>query len=143
MFAAAEGSLPQPVEPGDAGATVSTNSLRVLGGEGAKPDFIQQLQVSSGVVTPNGDGVIDLLKIDYELFLLPDPVPVLLNVYDLQGRRRARIEVGMQGAGPQQAFWDGRDEQGLLLAPGLYLLDVELKAEFKSIRNLRPVGVAY
>ena len=143
VFAAAEGSLPQPVEPGDAGATVSTNSLRVLGGEGVKPDFIQQLQVSSGVVTPNGDGVNDLLKVDYELFLLPDPVPVLLNVYDLQGQRRARIEVGMQGAGPQQAFWDGRDEQGLLLAPGLYLLDVELKAEFKSIRNLRPVGVAY
>ena len=143
VFAVEEGSLPQPVEPGDAGASVSTNSLRVLGGAGAKPDFIQQLQLSSGVVTPNGDGVNDRLRIDYELFLLPDPIPVSLNVYDLQGRRRARVAVGLQGAGPQRAIWDGRDERGALLPPGLYLLDVELEAEFKSIRNLRPVGVAY
>ena len=83
------------------------------------------------------------MTVDYELFLLPDPIPVALNVYDLQGRRRARIPVGVQGAGVQQATWDGRDEQGALLAPGLYLLDLELESEFKNIRHLRPVGVAY
>ena len=90
-----------------------------------------------------GDGVNDRLAIDYELFLLPDPIPVALNIYDLQGRRRAPIEVGVQSAGLQQLFWDGRDERGPVLAPGLYLLDIELAAEFKIIRNLRPVGVAY
>ena len=37
----------------------------------------------------------------------------------------------------------GRDERGVLLAPGIYLLDVEIAAEFKSIRSLHPVGVAY
>ena len=75
--------------------------------------------------------------------VLPDPIPVALNVYDLQGRRRAHIEVGIQGAGLQRAAWDGRDERGVLLAPGIYLLDVEIAAEFKSIRSLHPVGVAY
>jgi hypothetical protein len=143
VFSAEEGGLPQPIEPGDASVAVSTNSLRVLGIEGATPDFIQQLRLSSGIITPNGDGVNDRLAIDYELFLLPDPIPVVLNIYDLQGRRRAHIEVGVQSAGLQQVFWDGRDERGALLDPGLYLLDIELAAEFKIIRNLRPVGVAY
>lgn len=143
VFSAEEGGLPQPIEPGDASVAVSTNSLRVLGIEGATPDFIQQLRLSSGIITPNGDGVNDRLAIDYELFLLPDPIPVALNIYDLQGRRRAHIEVGVQSAGLQQVFWDGRDERGALLDPGLYLLDIELAAEFKIIRNLRPVGVAY
>ena len=143
VFASGEGGLPQPVESGDASVDIATNSLRVLGGEGETPDFIQDLRLSSGVVTPNGDGVNDRLTVAYELFLLPDPIPVALNVYDLQGRRRAHIEVGIQGAGLQRAAWDGRDEQGVLLAPGIYLLDVEIAAEFKSIRSLHPVGVAY
>ena len=143
VFASGEGGLPQPVESGDASVDIATNSLRVLGGEGATPDFIQDLRLSSGVVTPNGDGVNDRLTVAYELFLLPDPFPVARNVYDLQGRRRAHIEVGIQGAGVQRAAWDGRDERGVLLAPGIYLLDVEIAAEFKSIRSLHPVGVAY
>ena len=29
------------------------------------------------------------------------------------------------------------------LAPGLYLLDLSLKAEFETIRHLRPLSVAY
>ena len=105
--------------------------------------FIQRLQFSTGVVTPNGDGVNDRLTIDYELFLLPEPIPVEIHIYDLQGRRLTRIEVGEQEAGPQRISWDGRDERGQILTPGLYLLDVNLRAELKSIRHLRPIGVAY
>jgi hypothetical protein len=143
VFDSGAGSLPQPVEPGDAGEGVSTSSLRVLGGEGRTPRFIQRLQFSTGVVTPNGDGVNDRLTIDYELFLLPEPIPVEIHIYDLQGRRLTRIEVGEQEAGPQRISWDGRDERGQILTPGLYLLDVNLRAELKSIRHLRPIGVAY
>lgn len=143
VFAVDTGGLPQPIEPGDAGVAVSTNSLRVLGGEGTTPDFIQALRLSSGVVTPNGDGINDRLTIDYELFLLPDSVPVALDIYDLQGRRQAHIEIGAQSAGMQRVYWDGRDERGELLTPGLYLLDLSLDAELKSIRNLHPLGIAY
>ena len=70
-------------------------------------------------------------------------MPVVLNVYDLAGNRRAQMEVGAQGTGPQRAFWDGRDEQGALLPPGLYLLDLALVTEAKRGRALRPVGLVY
>ena len=138
MLAEGESRLPQPIEPGDASAAVSTNSLRVLGAADTASEVIQRVRLSSGIITPNGDGVNDRLAIEYALFLLPAPVPVVLNVYDLAGNRRAQMEVGAQGTGPQRAFWDGRDEQGALLPPGLYLLDLALVTEAKHGRSLGP-----
>ena len=138
-----ENRLPQPIEPGDASAAVSTNSLRVLGAANPDAEIVQRVRLSSGVVTPNGDGVNDRLALEYALFLLPAPVPVVLDVYDLAGNRRAHVEIGAQGTGPQRAFWDGRDEQGALLPPGLYLLDLALVTEAQHGRALLPVGLAY
>ncbi|MFT5087424.1 MAG: hypothetical protein ACI8PG_001784, partial [Planctomycetota bacterium] len=45
--------------------------------------------------------------------------------------------------GPQHVEWDGRDGKGRVLAPGLYLLEIALRAELKTFRHLRPIGVAY
>ena len=94
-------------------------------------------------MTPNGDGVNDRLAIDYTLFRLPATVPVVLNVYDLQGVRLARRALGVQSAGPQSVEWDGRDAAGQMLAPGLYLVEIALESEFKTFRHLQPLGVAY
>ena len=94
-------------------------------------------------MTPNGDGVNDRLAIDYTLFRLPAPVPVVLNIYDLQGVRLGRRAFGVQSAGPQSVEWDGRDAAGQMLAPGLYLVEIALESEFKTFRHLQPLGVAY
>jgi hypothetical protein len=136
-------NLPQQVEPGDAAAGVSTNNLRVLGGSEKAGAIIDDLVFSSGVVTPNGDGFNDRLVLSYTLFRLPAPIPVELNLYDLGGRRLARLDLGLQGAGPQKVEWDGRGEGGKLLLPGMYLAEIALQAELKTFRHLRPVGVAY
>ena len=60
------------------------------------------------------------------------------------GRRRvARVDMGIQDSGPQQVTWDGRDERGQVLAPGLYLLSVALDTESTQSPQLRPLGIAY
>ena len=46
-------------------------------------------------------------------------------------------------AGAQEISWDGRDEGGRLLPPGLYLMDLNLRAEHGTIRHIQPIGVAY
>ena len=51
--------------------------------------------------------------------------------------------MGTQSAGPQQVFWDGRDEEGRLLPPGLYLVVLHLDSELEELRRMQPVGIAY
>ena len=136
-------SLPQQIEAGDATAAVNTNSLRVLGGAQEAETPIENLAFSSKVLTPNGDGANDVLAISYTLFRLPAPVPVAFNIYDLRGVWVGGGEVGMQSAGPQIVQWDGRDAGGELLAPGLYLVEIALKSEFKTFRHHQPLGLAY
>ena len=136
-------SLPQQIEAGNATDEVSTNSLRVLGGEQEAETPIENLAFSSKVLTPNGDGANDVLAISYTLFRLPGPVPVALNIYDLRGIQIHTLDAGMQGAGPQTVQWDGRDASGKLLVPGLYVMEIALKAEFKTFRHQQPLGLAY
>ncbi len=135
--------LPQPVVGADVGAAISTNSLRVLGTTEQTTAFIQNLTFSAAVFTPNGDGINDQLHVAYSLFRLPEPVPVVLEVYSLDGRRVALVEAGLQNAGPQSLRWDGRDETGQRLPPGLYLTALNLRSEFAAAPQLRPLGIAY
>jgi len=135
--------LPQPVVGADVGEALSTNSLRVLGITEQTTAFIQNLTFSSAVFTPNGDGINDELRIAYSLFRLPEPVPVVLEVYSLDGRRLALVEAGLQNAGPQSLRWDGRDQTGQWLPPGLYLTALNLRSEFAADPQLRPLGIAY
>ncbi len=136
-------ALPQPVEPGDASAALGTNGLRVLGmaGQGAGP--VVGLDFSTRVLTPNGDGVHDEVDIGYALVGLPEAVPVVFKVYSLDGRRVAKRSLGVQRFGAQRVRWDGRDEGGVLLSPGIYLVEVAPEAEWAGARRLRPLTLIY
>ena len=136
-------TLPQPIVSGDASELLSTNSLRVLSVSDQQPALVQNLRFSTPVLTPNGDGVHDELRMAYALYGLPEQVPVELAVYALDGRHVASVSQGLQTAGPQTARWDGRDAQGAALPPGVYLISVVLQSERRAAALLRPVGVAY
>ena len=79
----------------------------------------------------------------YSLFRLPGAVPVALEVYALDGRRIARLDKGLQDSGPQAITYDGRDESGQLLPPGLYLLSIALQTQSVQAKQLLAVGIAY
>lgn len=135
--------LPQPIESGDANPATATNSLRVLSTAGSTHKLIEDLALSGTAFTPNGDGINDRLTIAYSLFGLPQAVEAELRIYTLDGRQTAARPLGLQAAGAQRVFWDGRDQNGNLLPPGLYLLGVELHTEAGGRAHLRPVGIAY
>ncbi len=143
VYNAGVDALPQPVEPGDASAELGTNSLRVLGMAGQSTGPVVGLDFSTRVLTPNGDGVHDEVEISYALVGLPEAVPVAFKVYSLDRRRVAKRSLGSQRFGAQRVRWDGRDEGGVLLSPGLYLVEVVPEAEQTGVRRLRPLTVIY
>ena len=108
-------SLPQPVRGGDVGDDIATSTLRVLASSTTQAEKIRDLRLSTAVVTPNDDGVNDLLEIEYALLGLPRTVAVRLNIHALDGRKVATLSVGAQKSGLQRIRWDGRDANGALL----------------------------
>jgi hypothetical protein len=57
-------------------------------------------------------------------FELPRAGAVTLAIYDVAGRRIARLVDGELPAGPHQATWDGRDEGGRSVPAGVYFYDL-------------------
>ena len=100
--------LPQPIEPADVSAALGTNGLRVLGMAADREGPVAQLAFSTGVLTPNGDGIHDEVEISYALVGFPEAVRVALHVYALDGRRVAARDLGHQRFGAQIGRWDGR-----------------------------------
>jgi hypothetical protein len=81
------------------------------------------------------------IQIDLAKVQLPQPLNVA--VYDLAGNLVRRLwERELRTAGRQGLEWDGRDDQGRLVVPGLYLLRVESKADVGDVW-VGSVGVVY
>ena len=90
------------------------------------------------VFTPNGDGVNDFTVIEFTLTKVAAPRRVDVELFDLSGRRVSRLNaerlIGGRYVHPllnkEQArfvpgFWDGMDESGELVPPGIYLFTVK------------------
>jgi len=57
-------------------------------------------------------------------FDLPEEGPVSLRVYDVTGALVTTLVEGTLAAGPHQATWNGRDDEGRTVPAGLYLASV-------------------
>lgn len=55
-------------------------------------------------------------------FTLPAAGPAILELLDVSGRRVARLAEGAFEAGRHVARWDGRDENGRTVSPGVYFV---------------------
>jgi hypothetical protein len=61
---------------------------------------------------------------------------VTLSVYDVTGRRVARLVDGILPAGTHSTAWDGMSEGGLRLASGVYMYEVAMGGERLSRRMI-------
>ncbi len=81
------------------------------------------------MVTPNGDGVGDEIRIEFDALKLQTPRPLL------------GIEAGL--AQHYSLVWDGRDTDGRVVPPGSYLLRLEIEGDSRNQTVQRLVSVAY
>ena len=132
---------PQSIDPGDANAAVSTNSIEVLA-LSEKLDVLSALDVRSAAVTPNGDGRNDTFELAYSL-LGVQTSQVAFAIYDLRGRKVRTLSVGSRSEGRYVEEWDGRGEGTGRVAPGLYLARLSVETDAGDFTRTRIIAVAY
>jgi hypothetical protein len=141
--------LPQPVQGGDVVDFANTdqlsdrNSLAVIADISTQGNnLVANFTVAPNPFTPNGDGINDDLDVAFDLQRLLTPRPIKLEIYDLNGRRVRLIE-RMLSSGGYSDTWDGRDDAGGIVPPGLYVLRISTEADDASEARTKLISVAY
>jgi len=137
------GSLPQPVQPGDATVDVNTNSTNVFFSPASSPDVITNLRARPAIFTPNNDGINDDTVIEFDVLRLVRSVDFSIGIYDLSGRMIASLSPGGLASGRFEYVWDGRDGGGQVVPPGLYLLRVSADSRADNDTFTSVLSVSY
>ena len=133
--------VPQSVQEGDATPVYEDN--RVWVATKAEHQGLLQMGRKPAVLTPNGDGRNDVIGLEYRLVELTSRSWVAVAVWDLSGRRVRQVYAGLDGVGAYERVWDGRDESGRLVPPGLYLYRVSVEADHQTVEQAGPLHVVY
>ena len=104
--------------------------------------LIDDLSMSSPVLTPNGDGINDQVIIRFVAFKVEQRTPQM-HIFDLAGRPVAELAIPTIDGVAHVFTWNGRTTQGDLVPPGTYLYRIDLGADAGDDTALRTIGVAY
>ncbi len=135
----------QEAAAGEATPLVTSQSL-VARADLEQTAPLGQVRVSPPVFTPNGDGINDQAVVDFEVFVLEGPKHLAAGIYTLAGQQVRDLSVDVaRASGLHHLVWDGRNQQGVLQPPGIYLLraGIDTDAGPHHTQVLHMVGVAY
>ena len=135
--------LPQTIRSGDAAddelALGDDLSVTIL----IAKNIIHFMEAAPAPFTPNGDGVNELAEISYDIVNLTSGTPVAVKVYDLKGSLKRVIHSGLEASGRYRRTWDGTDDGGNMLPPGVYLVRVEVAADTGTESKTAIVPLVY
>ena len=134
--------IAQPVTPGDADRFDEAANLTVDLLDLDQP-LIGNLTLHPQAFTPNGDGINDAIRVEYDLLYLVEAIAVDLQIFDLSGRQVGRPYRGQATSGRFAVEWDGTDAQGSLLPPGIYLVRLTAETDRGAEQRQRQVSLAY
>ena len=133
--------ISQQVDEGDAHADIA--SERVAVSLPVVSTLVGELELSEALLTPNGDGITDRLRIDFALLNVLEPRGVRVALYDLSGRQIRILHDEPKKAGPMALEWDGLDDGGWQAPPGHYILRIEVQGDTGTKRLTRLIGLVF
>jgi hypothetical protein len=143
VFDTQTGEVSQKVLPGDANPEVGSDGLRVLTSAASAQTLLSPLEIVPRLITPNEDGRNDRARIAYSLVQLLRAIQTEVKVFDLAGRRVRSLFAGEESSGFHPKEWDGRDDSGGWLPPGIYLVEVVAHTERGAFVQMGTVAVVY
>lgn len=107
----------------------------------AQPQNMQSsIRLAPDPFSPDGDGFEDVLFITPPLYEMTRLIKII--IFDSRGRE-VRVITSGTPAGPQDAFsWDGKDNTGAFLPPGIYIVFLEdLRTDSGKIQRYKKTVV--
>ena len=135
-----DASVRQRVDPGDANESIesSTNVVSLP----VSRSILANVVTNARTITPNGDSINDLLKVNIDLINVLEERPLSLQIYDLAGT--LRYENSINGiAGQQILNWNGLDQYDQRVETGLYLMKINVSGDSGEESLQHVIAVAY
>jgi hypothetical protein len=134
-------TIPQPTSAGNAADDLPSDGVVVVVAEsGATFD---DLTVTPNPFSPNGDGVNDEAAFLFSLMLFLEPARLELDIATLTGTVVRRLGPVSRSIGRHELRWDGRDDGGRLVPPGLYIYRFTTFGDGEDETQIGVVAVAY
>ncbi|MCX8010594.1 MAG: hypothetical protein N3A61_05530, partial [Ignavibacteria bacterium] len=114
-----------------------------------------ETKIAPNPFSPNGDGLNDKTKITFFLANIAEPKNLIgaelrklrINIYDLNGRLQKTLFEGDSGAAAYVAGngieWDGRGDNGKVLRPGVYIVQIYIDSDNGGEQVAKTVTVVY
>ena len=134
------GEVPQLVNPGDADTNAEGRGVQVSTDVSSR---LLRVQPEMAAATPNGDGINDEVCLLYDVFDVTAAVPMMIGIFDLGGRPVRLLYDGSDGPGRYRRCWDGRDDAGRLVLPGVYLYRASLSVDRRDVTRTGVLSVSY
>jgi flagellar hook assembly protein FlgD len=98
---------------------------------------VSNFTVEPGFFSPNADGVSDTAEITYELSA-GQTISTITILNSQNQVVRTLLSSVVQAAGSHQVSWDGRTDNNLVAAEGLYKIRLQALGKGAADRPLRP-----
>jgi hypothetical protein len=108
-----------------------------------KGDLLINVHAEPGVVTPNDDGLNETVDIHFDVTNLTSGGEVDVRIYDLSGRLVRVVDAASYASGRYRRQWDGRNEQGNVVSPGIYIYTIDVVADAGDAAKGGTIAVAY
>jgi len=105
--------------------------------------LLTNVSTNRRVVSPNGDGLNDTATIRFDVTDLTSGGDVAVRIYDLSGRLLRVVDENSYASGRYEREWDGKNEDGDLVSPGIYLYTIDVDADAGAAAKSGTIAVAY
>ena len=138
----------QRVDSGNAIELGMGNTTTLVGAVGSK-QLLRDVRVSPSAFSPNGDRINDEATFEFTVVRVGDSSPAEAWIYDLGGRLvRKLVSTRAVSTGPRSLVWDGRNDEGEVVPPGIYYARLRVATEIdgagiSNAEALSTISVAY